>query len=89
MELSFLKDIWELAKSAGPFGTILLLYLYRQSDKERREAQSQLSAVSLAQTRAAVALESTLRARTESMKSMEAAIRAFTPPVPTRKRKGS
>lgn len=69
--MDFFKDIWELAKNAGPFGTILMLYLWSRSDKERREAQAQLSVVSLAQTKAAIALEATLRAHTKTTGSME------------------
>lgn len=34
---NLLQDLWELAKTAGPFGTVLMIYLWLRCDKERRE----------------------------------------------------
>lgn len=76
MDLTFVKELWELAKNAGPFGTALLLYLYLRLDKKHETTLAQLSAVALAQTKAATALEATLRGRTKAMESLEDALRA-------------
>jgi hypothetical protein len=35
----FFADLWELAKTAGPFGTILMLYLWALANSERKDCQ--------------------------------------------------
>jgi len=37
-----LAQIWELAKNAGPFSTMLVLWLYLRMDGERRDLSKQL-----------------------------------------------
>lgn len=41
-----LKDIWEAAKVAGPFGTMLMLFVWLKTDKERRELQKKFDTLS-------------------------------------------
>lgn len=40
-----IADLWELAKTAGPFSTLLLLYLYLDERKERRLVAAKLNEV--------------------------------------------
>jgi hypothetical protein len=35
--VDILSDLWEAAKTAGPFGTLLMLILYYRQDGERRQ----------------------------------------------------
>lgn len=37
--LDVVKQIWDAARVAGPFGAMLMFYMWRLSDKERREGQ--------------------------------------------------
>lgn len=37
--LDVVKQLWESAKLAGPFGTMLLFYIWQRTDKERRDGQ--------------------------------------------------
>lgn len=43
--MSAVTDIWELAKTAGPFSTMLLLYLYLDERRERRSLAVKLNEV--------------------------------------------
>lgn len=36
---SMLVKIWEAAQVAGPFGTMLMFFVWLRTDKERRELQ--------------------------------------------------
>lgn len=38
---SAFKDIWEFAKGAGPFGTVLMWYVWQRADNERRKLQGE------------------------------------------------
>lgn len=39
---SFWADIWELAKAAGPFGTLLMLVMYWLERQDRLKVRGQL-----------------------------------------------
>lgn len=92
-----LQEVWELAKTAGPFGTLLLLILHYRGDKERREAQQQTFQLAMSNIKAMNALEASVNSRSDAMRSMEGALRAVAAkmqqpvdPVPTaRKRRGT
>lgn len=36
----FLVDLWELARTAGPFGTALMFFMWWRSDAERKEERT-------------------------------------------------
>ena len=42
---AILGELWELAKHAGPFSSMLLLYLYLDERKERRATAAKLNDV--------------------------------------------
>lgn len=42
---SAIRDIWEFAKGAGPFGTVLMWYVWQRSDNERRKLQGERDAL--------------------------------------------
>lgn len=36
-----LGQLWELARTAGPFGTAIMFYIWMRTDKERRKNQKE------------------------------------------------
>lgn len=43
--IDYVKTIWEAARNAGPFGVMLMFYMWRLSDKERRDGQKKYDAL--------------------------------------------
>lgn len=44
--MEFFKDLWEAAKLAGPFGTLLMLVVWLRTDNERRSLQKKFDTLS-------------------------------------------
>jgi len=44
-EPNFARDMWEFAKGAGPFGTVLMWYVWQRADNERRKLQGERDAL--------------------------------------------
>lgn len=44
-EAGALHDIWDFAKTAGPFGTVLTFYVWQRADAERRKLQGERDAL--------------------------------------------
>jgi hypothetical protein len=42
---SFLQDLWNLAKQAGPFSTLIMLFLWWRADTERLRLQAERDAL--------------------------------------------
>ena len=39
----FLQDVWDLAKTAGPFATLFTLYILREVNRERKSYRDERS----------------------------------------------
>lgn len=67
MELSFFKELWELARTAGPFATLLLLLLLFDERKDRKAAQQQNFDLATSGLKALHGVESTISALREAI----------------------
>lgn len=56
------KELWELARTAGPFATLLLMYLLWDERKDRKKAQQDTTTVAIGTIKASHAVETALRA---------------------------
>lgn len=60
--MDYFKELWELARTAGPFATLLLLYLLYDERKDRKKAQQDTTTIAIGTIKASHAVEASLQA---------------------------